>query len=101
MHPFMKLFETRRVILDGAMGATLQGMGLPNGMKPMEWNLERPDTVKAVHRGYLDAGADVVYSNTFGFDPEEQENWKRCSLLACASPKRRSRRPDTGLPRWI
>ncbi len=76
MHPFLALFETRRVILDGSMGATLQGMGLPAGMKPMEWNVLNPDTVKAVHRGYLDAGADVVYANTFGFDPEELSNWE-------------------------
>lgn len=76
MHPFMKLFETRRVILDGSMGATLQGMGLPGGTPPMLWNLERPDTVKAVHRGYLDAGADVVYANTFGFNPDEIHTWE-------------------------
>ncbi|MBE0600724.1 MAG: homocysteine S-methyltransferase family protein, partial [Firmicutes bacterium] len=76
MHPFLALFETRRVLLDGSMGATLQGMGLPAGMKPMEWNELRPDIVKAVHRGYLEAGADVVYANTFGFDPEELPNWE-------------------------
>ena len=80
MHPFLALFNTRRVILDGSMGATLQGMGLPAGKKPMEWNLERPDIVKAVHRGYLDAGVDVVYANTFGFDPEELKDWE--ALLA-------------------
>ncbi len=76
MHPFLTLLKTRRVILDGSMGAILQGMGLPSGMKPMEWNTLRPDTVKAVHRGYLNAGADVVYANTFGFDPEELSNWE-------------------------
>ena len=80
MHPFLELFKSRRVILDGSMGATLQGMGLPAGMKPMEWNALNPDVVKAVHRGYLDAGADLVYANTFGFDPEELANWE--ALLA-------------------
>jgi 5-methyltetrahydrofolate--homocysteine methyltransferase len=72
----MKLFSTRRVIFDGSMGATLQGMGLTGGKQPVLWNLERPETVKSVHRGYLDAGADVVLSNTFGFNPDEFENWE-------------------------
>ncbi len=76
MHPLMKLIASRRVVFDGSMGATLQAMGLPDGMQPALWNLEQPDRVKAVHRGYLDAGADVVLSNTFGFNPDEFPQWE-------------------------
>jgi len=76
MHPFLKLFQSRRVIFDGSMGATLQSMGLTGGTPPVLWNLERPGAVKAVHRGYLDAGADVVLSNTFGIDPDETADWE-------------------------
>ena len=76
MHPFLSLIQTRRVIFDGSMGATLQGMGLPGGTKPMLWNREHPEVIQAIHRGYLDAGADVVLSNTFGFDPQELPDWE-------------------------
>ncbi len=76
MHPFLELIQTRRVFFDGAIGATLQAMGLEGGKQPALWNLEQPELVKAVNRGYLDAGADVVLSNTFGFNPEEFANWE-------------------------
>ena len=76
MHPLMELIAARRVIFDGSMGASLQSMGLEAGKQPAMWNLERPERVKAVHRGYLDAGADVVLSNTFGFNPDEFPQWE-------------------------
>lgn len=76
MQPFLELFQSRRVVWDGSMGAVLQAQGLTGGKQPALWNLEHPDRVKAVHRGYLDAGADVVLSNTFGLDPEEFPQWE-------------------------
>ena len=76
MHPFLEMIQARRVFFDGAIGATLQAMGLPAGKQPALWNLEQPAQVKSVHRGYLDAGADVVLSNTFGINPEECPEWE-------------------------
>lgn len=56
----------RLLILDGAMGTQLQERGLQPGEVPELWNLNRPDDVRAVHAAYVAAGADIVYSNTFG-----------------------------------
>ncbi len=44
----------------------LQTMGLPAGMAPDLWNVERPDAVRAHYRSYLDAGSEVILANTFG-----------------------------------
>ena len=54
------------LFLDGAMGTQLQSKGLQPGDVPELWNLTRPGDVRAVHEAYFAAGADVVYSNTFG-----------------------------------
>lgn len=54
------------LMLDGGMGTSLQSMGLLLGELPETWNLTHPDAIKAIHRAYLDAGADVIYANTFG-----------------------------------
>ena len=54
------------VLFDGAMGTMVQDLGLDDGGAPELWNVERPDTVREVHEGYLRAGARVVTTNTFG-----------------------------------
>ena len=54
------------LLLDGAMGTQLQARGLRPGETPELWNLTRPDDVRAVHAAYFAAGADAVYTNTFG-----------------------------------
>ena len=48
------------------MGTSLIDKGLPPGRPPEEFNLERPDEVIKVHRGYLQAGSDIILTNTFG-----------------------------------
>ena len=55
--------------LDGAMGTQLQARGLQPGEIPELWNLTRPADITAVHRAYLEAGADIVSTNTFGANP--------------------------------
>ena len=54
------------VLADGAMGTMLFDAGLQFGDPPEVWNLTRPDIVRGIHRGYLDAGARIVLTNTFG-----------------------------------
>jgi len=51
---------------DGATGTQLQRAGLPVGAAPERWNLENPDAILRLHRSYLDAGADIILTNTFG-----------------------------------
>ena len=56
-------------ILDGAMGTMLQKSGLKLGERPELLCLSNPDTIKLIHKMYIDAGAAVVYANTFGANP--------------------------------
>jgi len=48
------------------MGTMLQARGLPPGAMPELWNADRPEVILAVHRAYLDVGAQIVTTNTFG-----------------------------------
>lgn len=53
-------------ILDGAMGTELQKMGLELGGVPEVLNLTEPEKIIAIHRRYAEAGAQLVYTNSFG-----------------------------------
>jgi 5-methyltetrahydrofolate--homocysteine methyltransferase len=59
----------RVLVFDGATGTMLQSRGLPPGYCPDLWCLERPDDVAWVHRQYIEAGAQVIETNTFGATP--------------------------------
>jgi 5-methyltetrahydrofolate--homocysteine methyltransferase len=54
------------LIADGATGTTCQHMGLPLGVAPEEWVLTAPERIIALHRGFAQAGADIVLTCTFG-----------------------------------
>jgi 5-methyltetrahydrofolate--homocysteine methyltransferase len=54
------------IICDGAMGTELQKRGLGRGVTPDSWNITHPDQVKAVHKAYIQAGAQAILTNTFG-----------------------------------
>lgn len=54
------------LLLDGAMGTMLQDSGLDDGGAPELWNVERPADVIAIHERYLQAGARIITTNTFG-----------------------------------
>lgn len=62
----MDILKNRVLVYDGAMGTMLQGMGLAQGGCPEEWNLTHPEKVLAVHKAYVEAGCDIVETNTFG-----------------------------------
>lgn len=54
------------LFFDGGTGSILQEKGLQPGELPETWNLLHPDRILDLHRGYLDAGADIYNTNTFG-----------------------------------
>ena len=54
------------VLADGAMGTQLFAVGLDAGDPPEEWNVSHAEEVRAIHRGYIQAGADLVVTNSFG-----------------------------------
>ena len=53
-------------IFDGAMGTMLQNAGLAVGACPEAMNLEAPDVVTSIHRQYIEHGATIIETNTFG-----------------------------------
>src|SRR6266571_2132655 len=68
--PFRDGLSSGRVLLmDGAMGTELQRLGLQPPGRPEDWNLERPEAVQAIHQAYVDAGAEVLLTNTFQANP--------------------------------
>lgn len=54
------------ILADGAMGTMLFSAGLQFGDPPEVWNLSHPDLVRRIHRGYLEAGSQILMTNTFG-----------------------------------
>lgn len=54
------------LLADGAMGTSLFALGLESGDAPDLWNIDAPEKVAEVHRGFVDAGADIILTNTFG-----------------------------------
>lgn len=54
------------VLFDGAMGTMLQASGLKLGGLPEELNFTQPELITDIHRKYIAAGAQAVYTNTFG-----------------------------------
>jgi 5-methyltetrahydrofolate--homocysteine methyltransferase len=53
------------LITDGAWGTELQARGLEPGAAPDTWNLTHPEQVEAVARAYVEAGSQVILTNTF------------------------------------
>ena len=54
------------LVFDGGMGSLLQGAGLKPGELPETWNIKHPEVLVKIHEDYLNAGANIILSNTFG-----------------------------------
>ena len=64
---FNHLLATRPWLLaDGATGSNLFDVGLMSGDAPELWNTEHPDRIAALHQSFVDAGADILLTNSFG-----------------------------------
>ena len=58
---FLERLERGDVLIaDGATGTTCQRMGLPLGVAPEEWVLTEPERILELHRGFAEAGSDIV-----------------------------------------
>lgn len=56
----------RTLLSDGAMGTMLFASGLTDGGAPELWNVTHPEEVKAIYQAYIDAGSNIICTNTFG-----------------------------------
>jgi 5-methyltetrahydrofolate--homocysteine methyltransferase len=65
------LLASNRVLLaDGATGTNYFNAGLASGEPPEFWTTDRPDEVMGLHQRFVDAGADIILTNTFGCNPQ-------------------------------
>ncbi|AGA67923.1 cobalamin-dependent methionine synthase I [Desulfitobacterium dichloroeliminans LMG P-21439] len=62
----MKLDSETFMIFDGAMGTMLQKYGLNPGQPPEVFNITRPEVIERIHSEYIQAGSQVITTNTFG-----------------------------------
>jgi 5-methyltetrahydrofolate--homocysteine methyltransferase len=63
------ILKRRILILDGATGTNLLDKGLAPGESPSILNIRNPDEVYRLHKQYIDAGADIILTNTFTANP--------------------------------
>ena len=73
--------QNRILFCDGGMGSLLQEAGLKPGELPGTWNITHPEELVKIHKAYLEAGADIVTTNTFGVDRLKTRSfsWSRSS----------------------
>ncbi len=63
----MNLLASRPWLLaDGATGSNLFDVGLLSGDAPELWNIDYPERITALHQSFVEAGADIILTNSFG-----------------------------------
>jgi len=60
------LTERGLLLADGATGTNLFDVGLQTGDAPELWNIDHPDRISNLHRSFIDAGSDIILTNSFG-----------------------------------
>ena len=60
------LQEGRPLLADGATGTNLFDAGLASGETPELWNVSEPNKIRALHQAFVDAGSDIILTNSFG-----------------------------------
>lgn len=76
MKKITELIKEKRVYFDGGTGTVLQEMGLPAGQPPELWNISAPEKIINLHNSYLDAGCNIIKTNTFGINRDKFKNYK-------------------------
>ena len=82
----LDLIKEKRVYFDGGTGTVLQKRGLTKGKAPEMWNMEKPEEIISLHKSYLEAGADIIKTNTFGVNAIKYKNYEEYieKALGCA-----------------
>src|ERR1700756_3678869 len=90
-----RLLRSRIVILDGPMGTMIQTFKLDEAGYQGQFkdhpvdlrgnndllNLTRPDIIKSIHRQYLEAGSDIIETNTFNANPVSMSDYKMEAMV--------------------
>ncbi|MCU5746481.1 bifunctional homocysteine S-methyltransferase/methylenetetrahydrofolate reductase [Staphylococcus sp. SQ8-PEA] len=73
MNPILDKLQSNILVGDGAMGTILFSEGLDTC--PEAYNLTHPSKIEAIHRSYIEAGADVIQTNTYGANFEKLKSF--------------------------
>lgn len=86
MKDIRQAIKNGRLYFDGGFGTVLQSMGLGAGERPESWNILHPEKVVSVHKAYVDAGSNIITTNTFGINRDKYENYEELisSAVRCA-----------------
>ena len=92
------LFDQNYIVLDGAMGTMLQKSGEMGDVLPEVLNIEKPELITNIHKAYIDAGANVVYANTFGANRYKMKDagYSVEELIGAAINNAKNATKDTG-----
>ncbi|MDD5194763.1 MAG: homocysteine S-methyltransferase family protein [Candidatus Omnitrophica bacterium] len=74
------LLQKRVLLLDGATGTQLNLRGMPSGVCPESWCLQNPHVLASVHRDYITAGSDIIYTCTFGANRLKLSQYGICDV---------------------
>lgn len=88
MSKIVELIREKRIYFDGGAGTYLQARGLKPGTPPEMWNTENPDAIIGMHRAYLDAGCNVITTNTFGINRDKYVNYEELIVAAVNCAKK-------------
>lgn len=88
MKRISELINKKRIYFDGGLGTMLQKRGLAPGELPEIWNITHPEIIEDIHRQYLEAGANVITTNTFGVNCLKHENFEELIVNAINCAKR-------------
>src|SRR2546428_10984407 len=82
-HPFLARVARGPVLADGAMGTMLYARGVAYERCFDELNVSEPDLVQGIHREYIDAGAELIETNTFGAN----RIWRATATPSCCTTR--------------
>ena len=97
----LEKLKSKRLYFDGGYGTCLQERGLKPGELPELWNITHPEVIIKLHLEYLDAGSDIITTNTFGanslkFDGKNGNPELRDIISAALSNAKKAREEYAG-----
>ena len=91
MNNILDIIKQKRVYFDGGMGSILQKMGLGVHEAPEMWNISHPEIIEQIHRDYLESGANIITTNTFGINCTKYDNYEELIKAAIECAKKPTR----------
>lgn len=88
MSKILELIKKKRIYFDGGAGTYLQARGLTPGTPPEMWNAENPEAIIGMHKAYIDAGCNVITTNTFGINCDKYTNYDQLIVAAIDCAKK-------------